>query len=90
MKWRSALGVWCNHRKLNKLKGRFYKIAIWPAMVYGTECWDVKKQHIHKLSVAQMRMLRWISGNTQKDRIRNKEILIFMYAMELATCGGIS
>ena len=37
-----------------------------------------------------MRMLRWISGNTQKDRIRNKEILIFMYAIELATCGGIS
>ena len=52
MKWRSALGVWCNHRILNKLKGRFYKIAIWLAMVYGTECWDVKKQHIHKMSVA--------------------------------------
>ena len=52
MKWRSALGVWCNHRILNKLKGRFYKTAIWLAMIYGTECWDVKKQHIHKMSVA--------------------------------------
>ena len=35
-------------------------------MLYGTECWAVKKQHFHKMSVVEMRMLRWISG-TQKD-----------------------
>jgi len=30
-------------------------------MVYGTECWAVKKQHIHNMSVAKMRILRWIN-----------------------------
>ena len=43
-------------------------------MLYGTECWVIKKQHINIMSVAEMRMLRWISGNTRKDRIRNQEI----------------
>ena len=58
-----------------KLKRKFYKIAIRLAMLYGTECWAVKKQHIHKMSVVEMRMLRWISG-TQKDRIRKIRLKI--------------
>jgi DNA-binding CsgD family transcriptional regulator len=32
-------------------------------MLYGIECWTVKKQHIHKMSAAEMKMLRWISEN---------------------------
>jgi hypothetical protein len=46
-------------------KGKFYKAAVRPAILYGTECWAVKKQRVHKMSVAEMRMLRWISGNTR-------------------------
>jgi len=37
---------------------------------------NVKKQHILKMSVAEMRMLRYISGNTRNDRIRNEEIFL--------------
>ena len=43
-------------------------------MLYGTKCWVVKKQHIYKMSVVEMRRLRWISGNTPKDRIQNEEL----------------
>ena len=43
-------------------------------MLYGTECWAVKKQHEAKMSVAEMRMLRWMCGKTRKDRIRNVNI----------------
>ncbi len=56
------------------MKGKFYEIAIRPAMLYGTECWTIKKQTIHKMSVAEMRIFRWISGNTRKDWIQNEEI----------------
>ena len=40
------------------LKGKFCKTVIRPAMLYGTECWAVKKKHIHKMSIAEIRMLR--------------------------------
>jgi hypothetical protein len=43
-------------------------------MLYGVECWTTKGQHIQKMSVAEMRMLRWICGDTRKDRIRNDDI----------------
>ena len=44
---------------LLKLKGKFYRTAIRPAMLYGTECWAVKSQQENKLNVAEMRMLQW-------------------------------
>ena len=31
----------------------------------------VKKQHIHKMSVTEMRMLRWIRKKPMKDRTKN-------------------
>ena len=38
MKRRQASGVLCDRRMPQKLKGRFYRTAIPPAMLYGTEC----------------------------------------------------
>jgi len=40
-------------------------------MLYGTECWAVKSQHESKVSVVEMRMLRWMSDKTRHDKIRN-------------------
>ena len=41
-------------------------------MAYGVEYWPIKKQHMHKISVVEMRMLRWTRDKTRKDRIRNE------------------
>ena len=43
-------------------------------MFYGTKCWVVKHQHVHKMSVEEIRILRWMCGHTRKDMIRNKDI----------------
>jgi hypothetical protein len=43
-------------------------------MIYDAECWATKGQHVQKMSVAEMWMLRWIRGYTRKDRIRNDDI----------------
>jgi hypothetical protein len=43
-------------------------------MLYGAECWPTKRRHVQQLSVAEMRMLRWICGNTRRDRVRTDDI----------------
>ena len=57
-----------------KLKGKFYRTAIRPAMLYGAECWSTKRQHVQQLSVVEMRMLRWFCGHTRRDRVWNEDI----------------
>ena len=55
-----------------RLKGKFYRTTIRPAMTYRVECWPINKQYMHKMDVAKMRMLRWMCAKTRKDEIRNK------------------
>jgi hypothetical protein len=42
LKWRQASSVLCDKRVPQKLKGKFYRTAIRPAMLYGAECWPTK------------------------------------------------
>ncbi|WP_317593309.1 hypothetical protein, partial [Lactiplantibacillus plantarum] len=74
LKWRNASRVLCDGKIPLKLKGKFYRRAIRPVLLYGSECWAVKYQHEQKTSVAEMRMLRWMCGHTRKDKIRNEVI----------------
>jgi hypothetical protein len=58
LKRRQASGVLCDKRVPQKLKSKFYRTAIRPAMLYVAECWPTKRRHVQQLSVAEMRMLR--------------------------------
>ncbi|KAF3638257.1 putative arabinogalactan peptide 20-like [Capsicum annuum] len=75
MKWRLASGVLCDRKVPFKLKGKFYRVAVHPAMLYGAECWPVKNFHIQRLKVTEMR----IRGSTEttslppKIGVRSKE-----------------
>lgn len=73
-KWKEASGVLCDRRVPMKLKGRFYGSVVRSVMLYGAECWAVKKGHEKKLQVAEMRMLRLMCGVTRRDRIRNTQV----------------
>ncbi|PHT33828.1 Nicotianamine aminotransferase B [Capsicum baccatum] len=74
MKWRLASGVLCDKKVPSKLKGKFYRAAVRPAMLYGAECWPVKNFHVKKLKVAEMRILRWMCGLTRGDKVRNETV----------------
>ncbi|XP_070042497.1 uncharacterized protein [Nicotiana tomentosiformis] len=72
MKWRLASGVLCDRNVPLRLKGKFYRVMVRPAMLYGAEYWPVKNSHAQKMKVAEMRMLRWMCGCTRRDRIKNE------------------
>ncbi|KAK9705104.1 hypothetical protein RND81_07G034100 [Saponaria officinalis] len=74
LKWKSVTEFFCGKDMRNRLKGKFYRTAIRPVLLYGSECWAVKHCHIQKMSVAGMRMLRWMCGHTRKYRLRNEFI----------------
>jgi hypothetical protein len=74
LKWRQDSGVLYDTRVPLKLKGKFYRIAIRPAMLYGAECWPTKRRHVQQLGIAKMRMVRWICGHIRRDRVWNDYI----------------
>ena len=39
-------------------------------MVYGSECWAMRKQEEQRKHTTEMKMLRWSQGKTRKDRIK--------------------
>ena len=44
LNWIETTGEMCDRNIPTKLKDKVYKTAIKPAMVYGAECWAVKKE----------------------------------------------
>ena len=76
MKWKHLTGVLCDKKVPIKLKDKVYKRVIKPTTTYGAECWAVRKKDENILHVAEMRMLRWITGRlkTRKDHVRNQII----------------
>jgi hypothetical protein len=74
MKWRQASAILCDKRVPHKLEGKFYRMDIWPAMLYGTECWPTKSRHVQQLGVAEMHILRWICGHKRRDQISSDDI----------------
>ncbi|XP_039298001.1 uncharacterized protein LOC120354671 [Nilaparvata lugens] len=56
------------------IKGKVYKAAVRPAMLYGSECWPLKNQQEDRLHSAEMKMLRWAGGVTRLDHIQNTHV----------------
>ena len=66
-----AFRLFCDWRKLTRLKRKLYKTSIRPTKAHGKECWPIKKQHMYRMGVTEMRTLRWMCVKTRKDIIRN-------------------
>ena len=51
-----------------------YKPVLKPAMVYGAECWVVRKKDERKLHTTEIRMLRWIRRKTRLDHVISVDV----------------
>ena len=64
------MGVICERNISTKLKDKVYKTAINPAMVYGAECWAVRKNEERKLKTM---MRAHVAVGKKKDKTRSCE-----------------
>ena len=73
-KWRDIFGVIRDKNMPRKLKNKLYMTVIRPVLLYGAECWTVRKKEEQILEKTEMRMLRRIKGITLRDRVRSVDI----------------
>ena len=64
----------CDKNDHVKLKARVQKAVVRTAITYGLEAAPLKKAEARKLDVTEMKMLRWMSGVTRMDRVKNDHI----------------
>ena len=72
--WRRMSGVICDRRVPARVKGKVYKVAVRPAMLYGLETVALTKRQEAEMEVAELKMLRFSLGMTRMDKIRNEYI----------------
>ena len=72
--WRRMSGVICDRRVPARVKGKVYKVAMRPAMLYGLETVALTKRQETEMEVAELKMLRFSLGVTRMDKIRNEYI----------------
>ena len=73
-KWRDISGVISDKNMPRKLKIKLYMTIIRPVLLYGAECWTVRKKEEQILEKTEMRMLRRIKGVTLRDRVKSVDI----------------
>ncbi|KAG5607135.1 hypothetical protein H5410_028627 [Solanum commersonii] len=69
----ACLECLCDKKIPSRLKGKFYRVVVRTALLYGAECWRSKRIR-PKNACREMRMLRWMCGHTRSDKIRNEVI----------------
>ena len=74
LKWKEVKPIITDKRIPMRLKAKVYTTVVRPVLIYGSECWGLKKKDQRKLLTTEMSMLRKMLGVTLRDKIRNEEV----------------
>ena len=66
--------MWKTSSISTRTKIKLYRAFVTPVLMYGSECWCLRKEDERRILVAEMSWLRRIAGRTRRDRIRNEVI----------------
>src|SRR6218665_82304 len=69
-------GTWKNVERKNisiATKMKLYYALVVPVLVYGSECWSLRKEDERRLLVADMSWLRRIIGRSRREKVRNEQ-----------------
>ena len=72
-KWRDLSGVISDKKMPRKVKIKLYMTVIRPVLLYGAECWTVRKEE-QIIEKTEMRMLRRIRDVTLRDKVKKLDI----------------
>lgn len=56
-----------------RTKMKLYHTLVEPVLLYGSECWCLRKEDEQRLLVAEMSWLRRIIGRSRREKIRNEK-----------------
>nr|GEU91894.1 hypothetical protein [Tanacetum cinerariifolium] len=68
LKWRAVTRDLCDRNVPLKLKGKFYRVAIRPAMLYGSECWPITKALANSMELSELRMISGVYHQQDEGR----------------------
>src|SRR6218665_2528031 len=54
-------------------KMKLYYALVVPVLLYGSECWSLRKEDERRLLVAEMSWLRRIIGRSRREKVRNEQ-----------------
>ena len=66
--------IWKDRNVSRKLKVRLFRAIVIPTVLYGAECWVLKKREERKLAAFEMKCLRRICGVRWEDRLTNSRV----------------
>src|SRR6218665_2046690 len=64
--------MWRSNNITTATKVKLYGTFVIPVMMYGSECWCLRKEGERRILVAEMSWLRRILGRSRRERIRNE------------------
>jgi len=66
--------LWMSTGISNKTKVKLYGTFVFPVLLYGSECWCLKKEDERRIHTAEMTWLRRLLRVTRRDKMRNETV----------------
>src|SRR6218665_202736 len=67
------LKIWREKSISIATKMKLYYALVVPVLLYGSECWSLRKEDKRRLLVAEMRWLRRILGRSRREKVRKEQ-----------------